>query len=318
MIFKKLPDRMPQVTLVVPAYNHAAYLAQAIDSVLRQDYSNIELIVLDDGSTDGTRAVLERYGSDFHWESHANIGQAATLNKGWGMSHGEILGYLSADDYLLPGAVSALVAVLMAQVDAAVAYCDFYLVDPSGNLVRNVATPEFSLDDMLTKLACPPGPGALFRRSAYEAAGGWDNTLRQIPDFDFWLRMAPHGTFARIPHPFSAWRVHEGSQSFGPVSPERAAESVRVISAFFSAPGLTPAIAAMRPRALARAHLFCAQLHARSGRYRAALSNFSAVCRLHPGAFARSETWRSVANALFSQLAHRVLWRLRQIAGSKA
>ena len=120
---------MPKATLVVPAYNHAAYLAHAIDSVLRQDYSNIELIVLDDGSTDGTRAVLEGYSSQFHWETHTNRGQAATLNKGWEMSHGEILSYLSADDRLLPHAVSEAVTVLSARSELVMTYCDFHLIN---------------------------------------------------------------------------------------------------------------------------------------------------------------------------------------------
>ncbi|MGH8678564.1 MAG: glycosyltransferase family 2 protein, partial [Burkholderiales bacterium] len=77
-----MPHALPLVSLVIPAYNHADYLAQAIESVLGQDYPQIELIVLDDGSTDSTRDVLAKYTGKFHWESHQNMGQANTLNKG--------------------------------------------------------------------------------------------------------------------------------------------------------------------------------------------------------------------------------------------
>ena len=74
-------ESRPKVSLVIPAYNHAGFLPEAIESVLAQDYPHIELIVLDDGSTDSTRDVLMQYGGRFLWESHANMGQAATLTK---------------------------------------------------------------------------------------------------------------------------------------------------------------------------------------------------------------------------------------------
>ncbi|RME60123.1 glycosyltransferase, partial [Candidatus Parcubacteria bacterium] len=83
------------VSIVIPAYNAGDFLHEAIDSVLNQTYPNIELIVLDDGSTDHTRDILSSYPKgSFYWESHPNMGQAATLNKGWAMAKGEVLGYL--------------------------------------------------------------------------------------------------------------------------------------------------------------------------------------------------------------------------------
>ena len=103
----------PLVSIVIPCYNQGHYLRQAIDSALSQDYPGIELIVLDDGSTDGTQALLASYPDRFYRESHANMGQAGTLNKGWRMSKGEILSYLSADDFLLPGAVRRSVEALV-------------------------------------------------------------------------------------------------------------------------------------------------------------------------------------------------------------
>lgn len=78
-----MTHKSAMVTIVIPVYNGEAYVASAIDSVLNQDYPDIELIVLDDGSTDNTRNILQQYGNAFYWETHANIGQARTLNKGW-------------------------------------------------------------------------------------------------------------------------------------------------------------------------------------------------------------------------------------------
>jgi len=305
------PNTVPQVSIVIPAYNHGAYLARAIESVLAQNYRNLELIVLDDGSTDDTPKVLARYGDRFHWETHVNMGQAATLNKGWRMACGEILGYLSADDWLLPGAVARMATALLARPGALVAYCDFQLVDPRGKPIRRVRAAQFSLEAMLLDLACPPGPGALFRRSAFERAGGWNPELRLMADFDFWLRLARYGEFIHVPEPLAAWRVHPSSQSFAAVSEERAGEPVRIIQAFFNFPALEPHVAALARRSLARAYLVCGQFHARSSRYQAAARSVIAACKAHPLVLLKPATWRLIANALISQPAHRLLWAAR-------
>lgn len=310
--------RSASVSVVVPAYNHADTLPVAIDSLLAQEYPGLEVIVLDDGSTDHTRTVLSGYGSSIRWETHANMGQAATLNKGWNMARGEILGYLSADDFLYKGAIHAAVAVLTASAATVVTYSDFDHVDPEGRKLRAIRRPEFSLERMLTTLDCPPGPGAFFRRSAYEASGGWNPDLRQIPDFDFWLRMARHGRFEHIPQVLAAWRIHPDSQSFAVAAPERAEESVRVISAFFAQPDIAPRLRQLLPRSMARAHLYCAQLHARAGRYREAARNIVRAHRLFPGTALQPHTWRSVINAFLNRPVHRLIWWLRKMTGTKA
>ncbi|MHB1702463.1 MAG: glycosyltransferase, partial [Acidobacteriaceae bacterium] len=189
----------PLVSIVIPAYNHGHYLEEAIQSVLSQDYQHIELIVINDGSSDNTAEILERYRGSFYVETQPNAGQARTLNKGWTMSRGEILAYLSADDFLLPRAVSTAVDYLHTHPDVVLTYSDFYLVDPSSAVIRGVQTPDYNYKDMVTRLICPPGPGAFFRRSAFLAAGLWDVSLRQMPDFEYWLRLGQYGNFARIP-----------------------------------------------------------------------------------------------------------------------
>lgn len=308
---------VPLVSVVVPAYNHAETLPATIESLLAQDYPALEIIVLDDGSTDNTRDVLARFGAAIRWESHANMGQAATLNKGWAMASGEILGYLSADDLLYSRAVSASVTALSAS-EVIVSYCDFDHVDPVGKHLRTVRRPGFSLEHMLLTLDCLPGPGAFFKRRAYAASGGWNPQLRQIPDFDFWLRMGLVGSFVHIPEVLAAWRVHPGSQSFAIASPERAEESVKVISDFFSVAGTDNRLAPLELKSMARAHLYCAQLHGRAGRYAAALSNIIRAQQLYPGTLLQWQTWRSAANALFSRPLHHLLWRLRNGSSTKA
>src|SRR3982751_4725798 len=201
----------PLVSIVVPAYNHAAYLKECIESILAQDYQQVELIVLNDGSTDTTPDILLAYGDRFRWENQTNIGQSATLNKGWAMANGDILAYLSADDKLRPEAVSEAVAALMARPEIVVTYSDFDLLDEHSRPVRTVATRNFDARDLVLDLVCQPGPGAFFRRGAFLRAGPWDSALRQNPDLDFWLRLSLVGNFLRIPKVLAGFRVHEGS-----------------------------------------------------------------------------------------------------------
>lgn len=272
----------PLVSLVVPTYNHARHLAQAVESVLAQDYPHLELIVLDDGSTDDTREVLAPYTGRFHWESHSNRGQAATLNKGWQMAAGQVLGYLSADDLLLPGAVRTGVAALERNPRLVLVYPDYDLVDSAGRYIRTVRAPEFAYREMVARWVCPPGPGALFRRAAAEQAGPWDPALRLSPDYDFWLRLGLHGGGARIPEVLAGFRVHEGSQTFRAVPADRSEEYVRVTGAYFASDLVPQDVRAVRSEALSNAALLAARSHLRSGRYATGLTRAVAALSQHP------------------------------------
>jgi len=302
----------PLISIVVPCHNHGSYVREAIESVLSQDYPRVELIVLDDGSSDDTRAVLAGYTGRFHCESHANIGQAETLNKGWAMSKGELLGYLSADDFLLPSAVSRSVAELIARPEIVLTYCDFNHVDSNSRVLRRVRTPEFSYRDLAVKMICQPGPGAFFRRDAFERAGFWNGKLRQIPDYEYWLRLGLEGKFARIPEVLASYRVHAGSQSFAPVDSSRAEETVNVVSAYFRDHRIPPEIVQAEREARSNAHIIAAKLHLGSRRYRAALTHMNQAFGLHPRNYLHLRTWRLTANALFSKIGTRVFWRLNR------
>lgn len=303
----------PLVSIVVPAYNHARYLPEAIESILNQDYQNVELIVLDDGSTDMTPVILQNYGNRFHWESQKNMGQSDTLNKGWRLAKGEVLGYLSADDTLMPSAVREAVVELAAHPEAAATYCDFNLIDPESRVVRQVATPDFSYRDMLVHLICPPGPGAFFRRGAYDAAGPWDPAYRQMPDYDFWLRLGLYGSFIRIPRVLAGFRVHEASQTYSRTMPERAAEPVRIIERILQHPDLPPELQLQADLALGNAYLMSAQLHLRAGRLASGGKALAMALRRSPGSVLSARALHLLMNAALNRAGHRLLWRLKSL-----
>ncbi|MHC4070781.1 MAG: glycosyltransferase family 2 protein [Planctomycetota bacterium] len=303
---------LPLVSIVIPAYNLSRYLAEAIQSVLNQDYHNIELIVLDDGSTDDTQRVLEKYNGQFYWESQQNMGQANTLNKGWRMSKGEILSYLSADDVLLPNAVSSSVNCFLNDPDAVLTYCDFNLIDPDSSIIRRVRTPKFDYREMLAKMICPPGPGAFFRRAAFESAGPWDSSIKQLIDYEYWLRLGLQGCFLRIPEVLAGYRVHEASQTFA-AHGMRAEEPVLIIKRFFETHSLPHDLIDLKNQALSSACLLSFQLYLRAGQYRLGYASLCRAFSLYPRNLFTLRAARLALNVLFNRIGHRILWRIKRL-----
>jgi glycosyltransferase involved in cell wall biosynthesis len=297
----------PLVSIVTPAYNQAEYLEATMRSVLAQDYPALEYIVIDDGSSDDSLAVAQRVAVEFPGQvtvlTQANSGQAATLNRGWGLARGEILAYLSSDDCLLPQAVSRMVAALQARPDASVAYCDFWLIDAAGTRLRESRTEEFSAERLCVDLVCQPGPGAFFRRRVFDRTGGWNPSLRQVPDFEFWLRAERQGPFVRVADSLAEYRIHEGSASFRVMPEQRADEIVQVVDRHWLGRGQS----AQALAALARARTLAAKNHAQSGRVGAALRRFAQALRLRPVLALEAAVWRQ----LLVGFARRVWYQMR-------
>jgi len=261
----------PLVTIVTPAYNQAEYLDETIRSVLAQTYENVEYIVIDDGSTDNTREAMKKWADKVKCLSHKNMGQANTLNKGWEMASGELLGYLSSDDLLDPTAIERLVDHY--EGSPSVIFGGYRLIDQDGNTIKSKRIPFHGYRDMVEQFVCPIGVGALFSRSLFSEAGGWNPALRQIPDFDFWIRAGVNARFVKVDEDLGGFRVHTGSQTFASASVAKADESVASMREFFgkgkSGAGL------LRQRAMAAALVFSGCLHLRSGRAGAAFSRFA-------------------------------------------
>lgn len=289
----------PLVSVVIPVYNCESYLAEAIDSVLSQDYPRVELIVLDDGSTDGSRAIIEGYPeSAFVRESHANMGQSATLNKGWTMAKGDILSYLSADDALLPGAISKAVEQLKANPGAVMVYGDYQLMDSGSKTTEHVSAPDFSYREMVRDIVVQPGPGVFFRRECFDRLGGWDASLRQTPDYEYWLRLALLGPFLHIPLEMARFRVHEASQSFHSTTIEKSDEVARVLQRYFERDDLPPGISSLRAQAVSMAYVVAARFHLRAGRSGIFLKRLISAIECHPLVVFRPRALRLLLNAL--------------------
>lgn len=296
---------LPLVSIVTPAYNQAEYLAETIESVLAQDYPNLEYIVLDDGSTDDTPAILKQFDGRIRHERHTNMGQSRTLNRGWEMARGSLIGYLSSDDCLAPQAVSRLVQAMIERPDVVVAYCDFELIDAKGRVFREVRTEDYDQKRLCVDLVCQPGPGALFRRELFDRTGGWMEHLRQVPDFEFWLRASLMGQFLRVPEFLAHYRVHEGSASFSVSTAERSMEIVNVIFSFWHGQAGIDA-----QHARAAAHLIAAKSHIQSGRIVASIHQWWCSVNKRPAVLVSLAAWQMMLSGLF----RRSIYRLRNLS----
>jgi len=234
------PTEQPErVTVVVPVYNRGGtLLTEALDSVLSQDYPNLEVLAIDDGSTDATPDALAGYASRhperFRWHRQENQGQPATLNRGFEMAEGSLLAYLSSDDVLLDGAISRLAAELERNPGAVLAYPAYQVIDEAGEVVDTMTPPEYSRVDSVRLQDTIVGPGALFRADALRRAGGLRTDLRYLADKELWLRLSRVGPFVRIPEPLACWRRHGGALTVAEQGREMAEERLRILDSVFA------------------------------------------------------------------------------------
>lgn len=272
---------LPTVTIVTPAYNQARYLPETIESVLAQDYPNIEYLVLDDGSTDETPEVLKRYASRLRALRHPNMGQARTLNAGWALASGSYLGYLSSDDVLHPSAVGTLVRTLQSDPGIVCAFPDCDLIDDASRVVKRAVCRPFDLESLVVQQECYIGPGALFTRAGFERVGGWRPELRLAPDREFWMRLASQGRFEFVPQSLAGYRLHPQSISYRDVSEEVSREYITVLDDFFDRPQVPAAILERKAEAYGRAKLVLARNAFRAGRIARGLALYREARELH-------------------------------------
>lgn len=186
---------VPTVSVVIPAYNAAWCVARAVDSVLAQTRAADDIIVVNDGSTDGTVDVLAHYGDAVRVISQPNAGLSAARNAGIAAARGDWVAFLDADDWWLPGKLAAQCALI--EADPALGFCGgaAQTVDTEGRTLGSWDPPA-SRGDILTDIfavhatVAGSGSAVIARRELFARTGGFDTTLRSLEDIDMWMRLA--------------------------------------------------------------------------------------------------------------------------------
>ncbi len=204
----------PLVSIVTPVLDGVRFVARAIDSVLAQDYPNVEYVLVDGGSSDGTRDVASAYGERVRTIVLQGSTQVQALNAGFAAARGTIFGFLNADDAYEPGAVSAAVAALADAPDAPFVYGEADHVDESGAVLGPYPVEPYSPEALAARcIVCQPA--AFFRAGAFRRVGGFDPHLHYALDYDLWIKLAALGTPVKFASKIAVSRMHQGNKTLG-------------------------------------------------------------------------------------------------------
>jgi glycosyltransferase involved in cell wall biosynthesis len=199
------------ISVVICTYNHGRFIAEAVDSVLRQTFADRELVVVDDGSTDDTAAILARYGEALRSHRQENRGAFAARNTGRRLARGERIAFLDADDVWEPEALARLDAALDDDPSVGVAAGTYVPIDAEGRVSgppyrRRAPEARVTLESLL--LTDADVPGCLYRREALDAAGPFSETNRYSGDYELWLDLVGSWGIAVLPEPLLRKREH--------------------------------------------------------------------------------------------------------------
>jgi alpha-1,3-rhamnosyltransferase len=211
---------MPQVSVVVPSFNHAAFVQTTLRSIFNQTQAPEQLLVIDDGSTDGSPEIIERTLQDCPFPSELiarnNRGLCPTLNEALAATNGDYFAYLSSDDVWLPEFLEARVSLLEDTPEAVLGYGHCFLIDAANQIID--CTLDWASyangnarEMLLQETFAPMSPTVLYRRRPLENES-WHEQAK-LEDYDLYLRLSTIGDFAFDPRVLSAWRQHDHNTS---------------------------------------------------------------------------------------------------------
>jgi glycosyltransferase involved in cell wall biosynthesis len=209
----------PMISAVLPSYNQVKYVSLAINSILAQNYPNLEIIVVDGASADGTVEILKSYGSKIRWVSEKDKNQSDALNKGFRMAKGEIIAWLNTDDLYEDGALKTIGRYFAEHPDCIWLYGRCINIDQNGDQIQKWVTDykdffcrrysytSLLIQNFISQMA------VFFRRSVLQEIGEIDVSLRNGMDYDFWLRLGRRHKPAFIDQNLGKFRIHLDSKT---------------------------------------------------------------------------------------------------------
>jgi len=200
---------LPLVSIVTPSYNQARYLESTIHSVLEQDYPNIEYLIVDGGSTDGSADIIRRYSDRLAWwVSEKDHGQTDAINKGFAQAKGDILAWLNSDDTYEPQAVTGAVEFLQGRPEVGLVYGDTNFIDENGHIIGRFPAAQTDYRRLRHGYVHIPQQAAFWRADLWKKVGPLDPSFYFAMDYDLWVRLAAQAPVQYTPRLWANFRLH--------------------------------------------------------------------------------------------------------------
>jgi len=213
VILNKDPN-YPKISIVTPSYNQAQFLERTILSVLNQNYPNLEYIIIDGGSTDGSVEIIKKYKKYLAcWVSEVDEGQADAINKGFKIVTGEFIGWQNSDDIYLPRAFYKVAKKFSENPDTDLVFGNRYSIDENENIIRDMRYVSFNHKSLLYEGSALNNQSAFWKKELMDKVGLFDESYKFCMDYDFWVRAGKIGKFLLIRDYLGAFRGHKDTKT---------------------------------------------------------------------------------------------------------
>ncbi len=203
-------SRAPKVSICIPTYNRREYLKETINSILAQTYKNYEIVIVDDGSTDGTEDMIKKldFPVTYYWQE--NAGDAAARNKLIELAKGEYMSFIDSDDLLIPNAIERMVNAMEAETEDVIVYGSYFRIDQNGNIYGKCKRKLHSgnITEHLFETILVHACGSMFPKKILKEPIVFDTSLKVCSDYDLWLSLSLNYRFISLDHPTFKRRRH--------------------------------------------------------------------------------------------------------------
>ncbi len=288
-----------KISIITPSFNQADYLDQTICSVLDQDYPELEYLIVDGASSDGSLRIIKEHSERLTWwVSEADAGQADAINKGFSRATGEIIAWLNSDDYYQPETLVTIANLFAQNPDAGIIYGDVLSVDGDGNPINVQRFAQYTIEDLM-QFKIISQPGVFMRRSVLEQAGYLDLDYHFLLDHQLWLRVAQLAPMIYTPQTLAVARYHADAKNIAQAD-RFGAEAFKILGWMNTQPMLRSLLKENRKKVLAGAHHLDAFYLVEAGKMRAGLAAYARAFFKYPPTALKS--WKRIIYAFLSML----------------